>query len=146
MRRAQAALLVVLIWCVAPDLMAQSVELGIHAGMNVAGAPTASSITAVARNGIVLGASASFEISPPFRLGVEAQYVQRSIKLTNSSTGISSFAPTDIYNLNYLEVPVNLRIGFGSTFRVYALAGTNVGTLLSASRQLDRTDGGTDEF
>ena len=143
MRRAFIALLIALSWCLASDVFAQGFELGIHAGVNVAGTPTFSTIASEARNGIILGGSASFEISPPFRLQVEAQYVQRGIEFTNSSvTG----APTDIYQLNYLEVPVNIRMGFGSRFRVYGLAGTNIGTLLSATRQINHTDGASEEF
>lgn len=143
MRRALSALLIALSWCLASDLFAQSFELGIHAGVNVAGTPTLSKIASEARNGIVLGGSASFELSPPFRLSVEAQYVQRSIEFRNTSvTG----APTDLYQLNYFEIPVNIRMGFGSKFRVYGLAGTNIGTLLSATRQINHTDGGSEEF
>ena len=148
MRRALGALLVVLAWCVAADVSAQNIELGIHAGVNVAGTPTFSSLAAEARNGIILGGSASFELAPPFRLAVEAQYVQHGIQFTNASTtGLpASGAPTDIYNISYLEIPVNLRIGFGSRFQVYGLAGTNVGTLLSATHQVNRADGGSEEI
>jgi opacity protein-like surface antigen len=146
MRDALVALLVVFTWCVASDLSAQSLELGIHAGVNVAGTPTASSLAAEARNGIILGGSASFEIAPPFRLAVEAQYVQHGIQFTNASSGGSAAMPSDIYNLNYLEIPVNIRVGFGSAFRVYALAGTNIGTLLSATRELNHTDGATEQI
>jgi opacity protein-like surface antigen len=148
MRRAFSALLVVVAWGVASNLSAQNVELGIHAGINLAGAPSVSNLPAEARNGIILGGSASIEIAPPFRLQVEARYVQRGIQFTNTSvSGMpGSTVPTDIYNLNYLEIPVNIRIGFGSTFAVYALAGTNVGTLLSATRELNHTDGASEQI
>lgn len=129
--------------CIATRAQAQSLELGVHAGVTISNAATEENIMATARQGVILGASASFTLAPPLRLQVEAQYTKKGIEI--GTTGPSA-SPGDIYNLSYLEIPVNIRFDIGSqAFGVYALAGTNIGTLLSASREYNRSQDNTGE-
>ncbi len=123
----------------AAHALAQSTgpELGVYAGLDIGGTASTSSIQTAARNGIVLGGSLTIPIAPPFlKLGIGAQYVKSGLTL-GLAPALGSASPTDIYNVNYLEIPVNVRVGVGGAFQVYALAGTNVGTLLTAAREVE---------
>lgn len=115
---------------------AQTLELGIHAGVDVSNPTTASDIVAASRNDMVLGATASFAIASPLRFQLGARYIRRRLSFSAAPAlqggGSATFA--DINSMNCLEIPLDLKIGFGgSALQVYLIAGTNVGTVLSAT-------------
>ncbi len=116
---------------------AQTLELGITAGVDVSNPTAVSDIVTASRNDMVLGATASFAVAPPLRFQIGARYVRRRLSFTVAPTvqGAGSATLADINNMNCLEVPLDLKIGFGgSALQVYLLAGTNIGTVLSATR------------
>lgn len=127
----------------AATLRAQSAELGLYAGLDVAGAVSSDNMAMAARNGFVFGGTLSLPLAPPaVRLTVGAQYVNKGVRIAaGPEIGIGDVS--SLYSMNYLEIPVNVKIAVGGAFKVYALAGANVGTVLSATQQL--TGEGTSE-
>lgn len=115
---------------------AQTLELGITAGVDVSNPTATSDIITASRNDMVLGATASFALASPLRFQLGARYVRRRLSFSVAPVvqGAGAATLADINEMNCLEIPLDLKIGFGgSALQVYLIAGTNVGTVLSAT-------------
>jgi opacity protein-like surface antigen len=122
---------------------AQSLSFGVRAGVGYAAASTGSEVTLSPRPSAIVGGSVELEILPPLVFQAGIQYAQKRTTVSHDTPGLPK--PTEgEYSLNYFEIPITLKLGFGSrAFHVYGLAGANVGTLLKAVRD-SPLPGGTD--
>lgn len=115
---------------------AQSVLLGAHAGVNFSTASADEKLSLSSTRGLILGALLDITVVDPIAFRVGLQYVEEGSEfvVTSSSSTPPGTAPT-VYELNYLDLPVNLKMNFGTySFGVYVFGGTTVGSLLSAHR------------
>lgn len=117
---------------------AQLLNLGVTAGVDLPrGERTDGEFITELHTNIVYGGFAELILASPFSLRFEAQYAQKEASVRAS--GVSTDAgERDVYSLNLMEFPVDMRLNFGSTtFRGFASVGTTVGTLLEAARRSD---------
>ncbi len=111
---------------------AQTISAGVYGGANIARAATDADATEESRTGLVVGAAFEVSLISPLTFRAEAQYVQKGGKLEYTSTTSTPTVTTD-YTLNYLDIPINLKLDLGSDeMPLYLFAGTTVGTLLTA--------------
>lgn len=116
---------------------AQSISVGVYGGVNVSTAETTGGGTNSEHYGPIAGAAFEVGLMQTLAFRAEAQYVQRggTLQLTTSS---SSTPITTQYTLDYLEIPINVRLNLNQgspTF--YAYGGTTLGTLLAATADRD---------
>jgi opacity protein-like surface antigen len=116
----------------ASSAWAQSLSLGVKAGMNLARASADAGMTIAAGNGLLLGGYAELALFPPLVLQVGVQYAEHK-------TSVSLVSPLDAstssvtHQLNYLEIPIDLKLAIGPpTFQIFGLVGISVGVLMKA--------------
>lgn len=112
---------------------AQSLSMGVYVGANIATVETTGGGTASEHYGPIAGAAFEVGLMEALAFRAEAQYVQRGGKLELTSSSSSTPITTE-YSLDYLEVPINMRLNLNEgspTFYVYG--GTTLGTLLAAT-------------
>ncbi|MBS1912653.1 MAG: PorT family protein [Bacteroidetes bacterium] len=125
-----------------PRLNAQPIEIGINAGLSVPGAVSVTNTTEAARNDLIVGASLAYPISSIFRIQAGVQYVRRGLRTGFAIAGGPTIpSNSTLVNMNYLELPIDFKLAVGSRFQVYAVAGTNIGTLLKAADEYQANDG-----
>lgn len=119
--------------CIGAAATAQSLLLGIYGGVNVATVESTGGGTASGHYGPIAGAAFEVGIIDPLAFRAEVQYVQRGGKL-ELITSSSSVPVITEYTLDYLEIPVNLRLGLNQGSPMfYVYGGTTLGTLLAAT-------------
>jgi hypothetical protein len=93
--------------------------LGLHAGVSVATLSGTDVTNATARAGVSVGASLTFPVAHILGLQVGANFVQKGTKESIPGVGTGTFA------IDYLEVPVLLRVGVpsGTPFGVHLFVG-----------------------
>lgn len=116
-------------------LPAYALNLGLHAGPNFSTATIDDSATSVqgidTKTGLAAGAFLNFPLGPIFSLQPEVNYVQRGFEYKTSGTDFTS-----TFNLNYIEVPVLLKLdllGHESPIRPSVFAGPMLSILTSKS-------------
>ncbi|MBB6237820.1 outer membrane protein W [Pedobacter sp. AK013] len=117
-----------------------SLELGIHAGYNLATVSTSNQTNSDYRNGFNLTAVGDYFFSDRWSIKAKIGYDQKGWDngyLTNLDNG-QSFA-TD-YHINYLTIPVMANWHFGKKRNWYLNFGPYFGILLNASETRFNTD------
>jgi len=121
----------------ATDISAQvGTRAGAVIGGNIASASFTSSMEGVSqstRTGLLLGGIVEFGFSDNVCLRAEPMYVQNGAAIT---IVYSSASPSykEIYELEYLELPVHVKLQTGTgAVRPYIFGGPNLGILLAAS-------------
>ena len=114
------------------DALAQSVSLGVRAGLDYAYASTGSTSTISPHASSIVGGLVEVELLPSIVFQAGLQVAQRHTTVTHSTPGLPN--PTETaYSFNYFEIPLTLKLAMGRpSFQVYGLAGANVGTLMRA--------------
>lgn len=123
--------------CISLAAEAQSINVGVYAGVNITTAETTGGGTNSEHYGPIAGAAFEVGLMQMLTFRAEAQYVQRGGKL-ELTTSSSSTPITTQYTLDYLEIPINVRLNLNQgspTF--YAYGGTTLGTLLAATADRD---------
>ncbi len=121
---------------------AQSLSLGVRAGVDRASATTGMEGTVSPHSTAIYGGMIEVEILPPFAFQAGVQVAERRTTITRSTPGLPNPAPTT-YSFNYFEIPVSLKLAFGKpAFQIYGLAGANLGTVMKA---VGETPGGGSE-
>ena len=124
------AFLIVLM--LASSSWAQSLSLGVKAGMNLSRPAADAGMTIAAGRGLLLGGYAELSLVPPLVVQVGVQYAENKMTVSVISP-LDTPTPSVTHQLNYLEVPINLKLAIGKpTFQVFGLAGISVGVLLKA--------------
>lgn len=138
-KTALCAFLTVLI--LASSAGAQSLSFGVKAGMNLARASADAAMTTAAGRGLLLGGYVELSLIPPLVVQVGVQYAEKKTSVSVMSP-LNTPAPSVTHQLNYLEIPINLKLAVGKpTFQVFGLAGINVGVLLKAVDLLSASEG-----
>ena len=120
---------------------AQSLSLGVRAGMNLARPTADAAMTVAAGRGLLFGGYAELSLFPPIVFQVGVQYAEKKTSVS-MTTPLGGSSPSVIHQLNYLEIPISLKLAVGKpTFQVFGLAGISVGFLLKA---VDLASGGTE--
>lgn len=120
---------------------AQSFSFGVKAGMNLARPTADAAMTIAAGRGLLLGGYAELSLVPPLVVQVGVQYAEKRTSVS-VITPMSGPEPSVIHQLNYLEIPINLKLAVGKpTFQVFGLAGISVGVLLKAIDLASGPDG-----
>jgi hypothetical protein len=123
---------------------AQSLSFGVRAGANYASATTGSETTLASKPSAIYGGFVELAIVPPFVFQAGIQYAERHTTVSTTTPGLPTPADT-AYNMNYFEIPVTLKMTFGSPkFQFYGLAGANLGTLMKAARSSSTPGGPAD--
>lgn len=125
-----SAFLIVLM--LASSAWAQSLSLGVKAGMNLSRPSADAGMTIAAGRGLLLGGYAELSLVPPLVIQVGVQYAENKMTVSVISP-LDTPTPSVTHQLNYLEIPINLKLAIGKpTFQVFGLAGISVGVLLKA--------------
>jgi hypothetical protein len=122
------------------DAAAQGkIALGLRAGVNIANVSLDPGLdggnTKSARMGFLFGGIFEYAINNMIALQAQPAYCQRGYKLESTE-----FIPTltGTIKLDYIEVPVLVKLTFGSTeFKPYVFAGPNIAMLLSAKSKVE---------
>ncbi len=116
----------------ASSAWAQSLSLGVKAGMNLARASADAAMTIAAGRGLLLGGYAELSLVPPLVLQVGVQYAENKMSVSVMSP-LDTSAMSVTHQLNYLEIPINLKLAIGKpTFQIFGLVGISVGVLMKA--------------
>ena len=116
----------------ASSAWAQSISLGVKAGLNLARASADAGMTIAAGNGLLLGAYAELSVFPPLVLQVGVQYAEHKTSVSLVSP-LDSSTSSVTHQLNYLEIPIDLKLAIGPpTFQIFGLVGISVGVLMKA--------------
>lgn len=112
---------------------AQSISIGVYVGANIATVETTGGGTASQHYGPIAGTAFEVGLMEALAFRAEVQYVQRGGKLELISS--SSGTPTSTkYTLDYLEIPINVRLNLNEgSPTLYVYGGTTLGTLLAAT-------------
>lgn len=107
----------------------QKLSIGIHAGLNFAGASITPSQTTGTRTGIIIGGMVDIGISNEFSVAPGLQYISKGA--SSSEGGVTSTT-----SVNYFEIPVLAMYKFRSNeFTPHVFAGPNFAFKLSASSE-----------
>jgi hypothetical protein len=89
--------------------------------------------------GLVLGVGLNFPVNAMFSVQPELQFVQKGFRADKSYTSDSFTLKTEgSYALNYLEIPVLVKAGFGSdNFKFFLNAGPSIGIGLGGKADVD---------
>jgi hypothetical protein len=132
---------VLIVFVLASSAWAQSFSFGVKAGMNLARASADEGMTIAAGRGLLLGGYAELSLVPPLVLQIGVQYAENKTSVSMMSP-LDTPMPSVTHQLNYLEVPINLKLAIGKpTFQVFGLAGISVGVLLKAVDLMSASNG-----
>jgi hypothetical protein len=113
--------------CLAGTACGQSVRYGLKAGVSLAQFTGIQSVANQNRVGATAGLMADAPLSEKLALHPELLFSQKGMQFDGSGPG--GYRSTDAFRLNYLDLPVLLRLKFGGFF---AEAGPQPGLLLNA--------------
>lgn len=106
-----------------------SIELGLEGGLNLANVSITPSQTSNSRTGLIVGGVIDIGISNSIGVTGGLRYIMKGFQVTNQG-----FTFTD--KLNYLEVPVLLKVKFPLTeIKPYVIGGPVLGIRVSASEE-----------
>ncbi len=106
-----------------------SIELGLEGGLNLANVSITPSQTSNSRTGLIVGGVIDIGISNSIGVTGGLRYIMKGFQVTNQG-----YTFTD--KLNYLEVPVLLKVKFPLTeIKPYVIGGPVLGIRVSASEE-----------
>ena len=106
----------------------QTIRYGLKAGVSLAQLTSFNSEVSQSRVGVTAGLMADAALGERLALHPELLFSQKGQRFEGSGPG--GFTSTDLLRLNYLDLPILLRLKFGNFF---AEAGPQAGYLLSAN-------------
>ncbi len=122
---------------VAAPLTAQA-RVGVIGGFvssNITTSGTNGTFSPSSRSGFAAGVSVQGMLAPDLSLGPEAMYIEKGYKTT--AAGV-----TGTFKLDYIEVPVLLRLGMGAgTTRLFVLGGPSIAFKIACSTDLSSGSG-----
>ena len=132
-------LVIAAVLAISAPAFSQSVEFGVKAGVNLASASLKVSGEKAddvkMKPGLNIGVFADFNFSDLLGLETGLQFEQKGYKLKEENQGISV---NDKVNLNYLTIPVNLRLNLPvGDNKLYFLAGPTLGIGLSGKEKIE---------
>ncbi len=118
--------------------LAAQARVGVIGGFvssNITTSGTNGTFSPSARSGFAAGVSVQGQLSPNLSLGPEAVFIEKGYRSTVGGV-------TGTFKLNYIEVPVLLRLGAGAgTTRLFVLGGPSIAFKLSCSSDLSTGSG-----
>ncbi len=120
-------------------------DIGLTAGLDLPRDQTGQDVATTFAEDAVFGGFAELTLSAPFSLRAEVQYTHRTATVTLPGVQSGS-GPSNVYSLNYMQFPVDMRLTFGGTkLRGFVFGGTTIGTLMRAVEEKSevQNDGGS---
>ncbi|MEO6694144.1 MAG: porin family protein [Ignavibacteria bacterium] len=112
------------------NAQSQSLSLGIEGGINISNITSTPAVTTNSRTGLIVGSVLDINVTPTITIAPGLRYVMKGW----TSTPTAGVTFTD--KLNYLEVPVLLKVKFPLTeVKPYLAAGPVLGIQLSATEE-----------
>jgi hypothetical protein len=106
-----------------------NIALGLEGGLNLANVSINPSQTSNSRTGLIIGGVMDIGISPTIAVTGGLRYVMKGFQVTNQGVTFTD-------KLNYLEVPVLLKVKFPLTeVKPYLIGGPTLGIRVSASEE-----------
>ena len=113
-----------------PGIYSQNISLGVHTGLNFAGASITPAQTTGSRTGIIIGGLIDIAVSNDLSLAPGLQFISKGASSTESGA-------TSTTSLNCLEIPVLAMYKFkAGEFIPHIFAGPNFAFILSANSEV----------